>query len=101
MLALSDHRHVFAWGANDQGQLGIGRKLSEKVIEFSSYAYEDSHEAEKGAPHHGDSGAHLDDLAYGPGGDRRASDESDDGERGSPRQNFFPDHTDIPSPSSA
>lgn len=41
VLFLTADRELYTWGANDCGQLGINKRLSQKIIEFYSFQNED------------------------------------------------------------
>jgi alpha-tubulin suppressor-like RCC1 family protein len=41
VLLLTTGQDLYAWGSNEQGQLGIRRDLTEKTLDFSSYQAED------------------------------------------------------------
>jgi hypothetical protein len=42
VLAMTESREVYSWGSNERGQLGVSRKSTEKIIQFSGYTYEDA-----------------------------------------------------------
>lgn len=40
VLALTEQKEVFCWGSNENSQLGIPTKMTEKKVEFTSFNYE-------------------------------------------------------------
>ena len=42
VLAMSEDKELFSWGSNHNSQLGIPKRDTIKVTEFSSFSYEDS-----------------------------------------------------------
>ena len=63
VLALTESEEVYAWGANERGQLGKERSASEKEVEFSFITYEDaSSEAGRNSEKHAEIIASNSDL---------------------------------------
>lgn len=60
MVVMTDEGHLYTWGNNEDGQLGLPRKQTLKVVEFTSFQTEQEEKKDAHHPKRSDVGDSLD-----------------------------------------